>query len=246
MTRSTLFTIAALALIACKNQPPAEDTSTPPDQSYSTVPTQESIEASADADAERREQEAAAAEANKPKEPPPLSDTDKTFVDTAAKAGMAEVDISTAVLEKVKKKTVKEFAQKMIDDHSKANEELKVLCASRNIMLPTEIDEETKTKRDELLKKTGSKLEKAYVDIMLDDHRKAVELFRNESQSGGDPELKQWAGATLPKLEEHLAHVEMLAAGKTYKPKNTGQVSATNPTPTDASAEKTTAPAPSK
>lgn len=246
MTRSTLFTIAALALIACKNQPPAEDTSTPPEASYSTVPTQESIEASADADAERREQEAAEAEANTPKQPPPLSDTDKAFVDTAAKAGMAEVDISTAVVEKVKKKTVKEFAQKMIDDHSKANEELKVLCSSRGIMLPTEIDEETKTKRDELMKKTGSKLEKAYVDIMLDDHRKAVELFRNESQSGGDPELKQWAGATLPKLEEHLQHVEMLAAGKAYKPKNAGQVSGENPPPTDASSGKSTSPAPSK
>ncbi len=235
------LTVVALAGLGCKNQPEARyDSTTPEEQSYGTVPTQEALQTAADEDAARREQEEAdaAAAAAKPKEPPPLSDADKTFVETAAAGGLAEVELSKAALEKAKKATVKDFAQKMIDQHTAANAELASLCTARGITLPSEPDEATKTKRAELEKKTGSKFEKAYVDIMLEDHRKAVELFRTESQSGADAELKAWAGATLPKLEEHLAHVEMLAKGKAYKPATTPPAQASAGTADAAAATK--------
>lgn len=235
MTRSApLLIVVLFALGSCKTAPEARDDPAPAD-AYSTVPTQESLQVTANEDAARREQEeadAAAAAAAAAAKPPQLAEADKTFVDEAAKGGMAEVELSQLALERAKKKTVKDLAQKMVDDHGKANAELAALCNTRGIALPTELDEAAKTRKAELEKKTGSKFEKAYVDIMLEDHRKAVELFRIESQSGGDPELKQWAGATLPKLEEHLSHVEHMAAGKTYKPKPPAQASAETAAPT--------------
>src|SRR5262245_4544164 len=115
MRSATLFTTLVLALFGCKNQPPAEETSMPPDQGYSTVPTQETLQTSADADTQRREQEEAdAAAMAKASGPAPLPAADKTFAETAAKAGIAEVEISSAVLDKMKKKGLKDFAQKMI------------------------------------------------------------------------------------------------------------------------------------
>lgn len=244
---ATLFTLFALALAGCKNAPEARYDETPgQEQAYSTVPTQDALQTAADEDAARREQEeadaAAAAAAKEPPPPPPLGDADKTFIDTAAKASLAEVELSKAALEKAKKATVKEFAQKMIDDHTAANSELAALVTTRGVTLPTEPDEETKKRRTDLEKKSGSKFEKAYVDAMVADHKKAVELFRSQSTSGADPELKQWATTTLPKLEGHLAHAEALAKGKPYKPTDAAQASTDAAAPAPAGTGTTPPP----
>lgn len=223
-------TVVLLLLAGCKPERESEPISPSESQAYSTVPTQESLQTAADEDAARREQEeadAAAAAAKEPPQPPPVPEGDKKFVDTAAKVGMAEVELSKIALEKSKKPAVKDFAQKMIDTHGKANEELKTLCAGRGIELPTELDEAAKRNKTELEGKSGTKLDKAYAAMMLEDHRKAVELFRTESQTGGDPQIKQWAGKMLPTLEEHLAHAEHMVSGKPYKP----DVASTGATP---------------
>jgi putative membrane protein len=161
-----------------------------------------------------------------PEPPKQLADNDKRFVETAAKDGMAEVELGKLAVEKAKKPTVKSFAQMMVDDHSKANEELMGLAKTKNAETPTEMDPAATEKKGQLEKLTGTKFEKQYVSMMVDEHEKAVALFREQSTSGTDPELKDWAARTLPKLEEHLAHAQALKAGKTYKPKNAAQASA--------------------
>lgn len=216
----SLFAVGSLAVAACnKNQ---EQTEPPMDSSMSDAPgqTQPTVEPTP---TEPPPEEPAA---TKPEPPKQLADNDKTFVEHAAKGGMAEVELSKLALEKAKKQTVKDFAQKMIDDHGKANEELTTLARSKNAEVPAEMDPAAVEKKATLEKLTGSKFEKQYVTIMLDDHKKAVELFREQSTGGTDPELKDWAAKTLPKLEEHLAHVEAMKAGKPYKPKNAAQASA--------------------
>lgn len=248
MTRTApLFTLAiSLAAFGCKNQPEAGYDNQAPggEQAYSTVPTQDALQTAADEDAARREQEeadAAAAAAAKPATPPPLNDADKKFVDDATLGGLAEVDLSKAALEKSKKDSVKEFAQKMIDDHTKAGSELAAFASGRGITVPTEPDELTKQRRADLEKKTGSKFDKAYIDAMLQDHRKAVELFRTQSTTGTDPDLKNWASTTLPTLEQHLAHVEALSKGKTYKAPADNAATASTGTATTDTAKPTPA-----
>lgn len=239
MTRTApLFSLLVLSLASfgCKNQPEAGYDNTAPggEQAYSTVPTQDALQTAADEDAKRREQEEADAAAAAAAKPAALNDADKKFVDDATLGGLAEVELSKAALEKAKKATVKDFAQKMIDDHTKANSELAAFASGRGITVPTEPDELTKQRRTDLEKKTGSKFEKAYVDAMLEDHRKAVELFRTQSTSGTDPDLKNWASTTLPTLEMHLAHVEALSKGKAYKPPATNAAQAGTTTDTAA------------
>jgi len=138
---------------------------------------------------------------------------DHHFVTDAAAGGMAEVELGKLAANKATKDEVKKFGQRMADDHGKANDELKSLATSKSITLPSTIDAKHRATIDRLSKLSGEAFDKAYVQEMLKDHEKDVAAFRTESISGKDPELKAWAGRTLPTLEEHLKLVQDLNRG---------------------------------
>jgi putative membrane protein len=138
---------------------------------------------------------------------------DQQFVINVAKDGMAEVELGKLAAEKASKDDVKKFAQRMVDDHSKANDELKTLAQNKNITLPTAIDAKHKTHLDSMSKLSGEAFDRAYAKDMLADHQKAVAAFRTESKSGKDADVKAWAAKTLPTLEEHLKQAQELNRG---------------------------------
>jgi putative membrane protein len=129
---------------------------------------------------------------------------DTTFVTKAARGGMAEVELGKLATEKASSPDVKEFGQKMVDDHGKANDELKSLAQSKNITLPADLSAADKAKHDRLSKLSGEAFDRAYMREMLNDHRTDVNEFRHESQAGRDADIKSWASKTLPTLEGHL------------------------------------------
>jgi len=132
------------------------------------------------------------------------SDADHQFVMEAARGGMAEVELGQLASQKAQSDQVKQFAQRMVQDHGKANDELKSLAQQKNITLPTELDAKHKATHDRLSKLSGAQFDRAYMQDMLQDHRKDVNDFRKESQSGKDPDVKAFAAKALPTLEEHL------------------------------------------
>src|ERR1051326_6076917 len=69
-----------------------------------------------------------------------LASADETFVTKAAQGGLAEVKLGTLATQKASNADVKAFGQQMVDDHSKANDELKQLASTKGITLPTDID----------------------------------------------------------------------------------------------------------
>jgi putative membrane protein len=138
---------------------------------------------------------------------------DHHFVMDAANGGLAEVELGRLAAEKAGKDDVKKFGQRMVDDHGKANDELKTLAQSKQITLPAAPDAKHKATIDRLSKLTGDAFDRAYVQEMLKDHEKDVAAFRAESRSGKDPEVKAWAGKTLPTLEEHLKMIQDLNRG---------------------------------
>jgi putative membrane protein len=133
-----------------------------------------------------------------------LSAADKDFVMKAANGGMAEVAGGQTAVQKATNADVKTFGQRMVDDHGKANDELKQLATTKGLALPTAPDAEHQKKLDELSKKTGKAFDKAYMDDMVKDHEKDVAEFQKESTSAQDPDLKNWVTKTLPTLQDHL------------------------------------------
>ncbi len=143
------------------------------------------------------------------KDPPAAkSGSDNTFVMNAAKGGMAEVELGKLAVQKASSDQVKQFGQRMVDDHGKANDELKALAQQKNITVPSEIDAKHKAEIDRLSKLSGAAFDREYMRAMLMDHRKDVNEFRVESKSGKDADVKAWAAKTLPTLEEHLKQAQ--------------------------------------
>ncbi|MEP6769406.1 MAG: DUF4142 domain-containing protein [Acidobacteriota bacterium] len=143
---------------------------------------------------------------------------DSKFVMDAAKGGMAEVEMGRMAAEKASNAEVKQFGQKMVDDHSKANDELKQVASAKGIALPSAVDPAQKAAMDKMGKLSGDAFDKAYVADMVKDHKKDVAEFQKEANSGKDPDMKAFAGKTLPTLQEHLKMVQELNAKMAGKP----------------------------
>jgi putative membrane protein len=151
--------------------------------------------------------------------------SDQMFVTKAAKGGLAEVQLGQLAADKASSDQVKQFGQRMVSDHSKANDELKSLAQKKNITLPTDLDPQDKATHDRLSKLSGAAFDRAYMQHMLADHRKDVNEFKRESTAGKDPDVKAWAEKTLPTLEEHLK----LAQDTTKAVGTSGSKSGANP-----------------
>ena len=141
-----------------------------------------------------------------------MSSADSTFANKAAQGGMAEVKLGELAKEKASSQAVKDFGQKMIDDHTKANDELKQVAARDGITLPTSIDAKDQATYDRLSKLSGAEFDKAYMRDMVSDHRTDVNEFKRESERGTNPNLKSFAAKTLPTLEQHLNMAESTEA----------------------------------
>lgn len=137
---------------------------------------------------------------------------DVKFTVTAANGGMTEVQVSKLALIKSSNQDVTMFAQMMVKDHSKANDELKGLAASKNITLPATINDDSQKKYDKLSGEIGKDFDKDYADMMVDDHKSTVDLFKSEADNGNDSAIKAWATATIPTLEHHLEMADSLKA----------------------------------
>jgi len=130
------------------------------------------------------------------------------FMMEAAKGGMAEVELSRLALTKAQNAEVKQFAQRMVQDHTNANTELKQLAGKKNVALPTELDAAHKSMADRISKLSGAEFDKEYVNAMVQDHEKDVNLFRTQSESGTDADAKAFAAKTLPTLQMHLKMIQ--------------------------------------
>ena len=104
-----------------------------------------------------------------------------------------------------------QVGERMVNDHSKANDELKQIASSKGVDLPNDLNAKDKMLKERLSKLSGDSFDKAYMQNMVKDHRKDVAEFSKESRSASDPEVKQFAGKTLPTLKEHLQKAESIA-----------------------------------
>jgi putative membrane protein len=140
---------------------------------------------------------------------------DTKFMKEAAEGGMAEVALGQLAAEKASSSEVKKFGQRMVDDHSKANDELKQLASQKNVDLPKDLSAKDKATKAMLEKLSGEQFDQAYMKDMVKDHKKDVSDFRRESKSAQDPDVKKFAAETLPTLEDHLKQAESVATPMT-------------------------------
>jgi putative membrane protein len=136
---------------------------------------------------------------------------DNHFMQKAAQGGMAEVELGQLAQQNGQSQEVKDFGKKMVDDHGKANDELKQVASQQGVSLPTTMDAKDQALKDKLSKMQGAEFDKAYMQAMVKDHKKDVAEFKKEANSGNNQSVKDFAGKTLPTLESHLQMAESVS-----------------------------------
>jgi putative membrane protein len=136
--------------------------------------------------------------------------TDSDFLKEAGLGGMAEVEMGKLASTKAANAEVKKFAQMMVTDHSKANEELKALASRKGVTIPAELDSSHKATLDGLRSQVGADFDTEYVEAMVDDHEKDVKAFEDKAKNATDPDIKAFAEKTLPVLKKHLEAIKAI------------------------------------
>jgi len=159
---------------------------------------------------EKKDSTETAEEANDQKFDDTKLEDDTEFAVAAADGGMFEVELGKLAEKKAVSKDVKDFGAMMVKDHSKANDEFKALAAQKNITLPDSLSEDKRKKYNDLAEKKGMDFDKAYVSLMVDDHKEDIKEFEEASKDSKDAEIKAWAAGKLPTLNQHLETVQNL------------------------------------
>lgn len=136
---------------------------------------------------------------------------DKDFMINAASGGIAAVDMARVALDKSTSPAIKEHAQHVLNDHTKANDELRKIATSKGITLADVPNANDKAMVDKISATPASEFDKIYIqEAGVKAHQEMQTLFRNESTNGLDPDIKAFAARTLPTVETHLKQSEKI------------------------------------
>jgi len=139
-----------------------------------------------------------------------VTDDIRDFAQKAATGGMMEVELGNIAQKNSSTQQIKDFGKMMVDDHSKANQQLKDLASVKNINLPTLVTSDQQQDIDKLSKKTGADFDKAYVSMMIDDHKKDIKEFKDAEGKAKDADIKNFISNTLPVLQKHLDAIQAI------------------------------------
>lgn len=134
----------------------------------------------------------------------PVDKETADFAVAAANGGMMEVELGKLAQQNGASQRVKDFGKMMVDDHTKVNDQLKSLASSKNITLPANLGNDAQKHVNDLGKKTGKDFDKAYMNMMIDDHKKDIKDFEKAGKDLKDSDIKNLALQSLPTLQKHL------------------------------------------
>ena len=132
-----------------------------------------------------------------------VSSRDKSFLEDAAKGGLFEVMLGKLAIERASSPAVRQFGERMVRDHSKANKELQALASERGITLPTKpgIGQTLSYKRLEMLH--GRQFDRAYAKAMQKDHDADMKTFDKALNGADDPDVRAFASKTYITIHQH-------------------------------------------
>jgi putative membrane protein len=133
-----------------------------------------------------------------------ITQHDTKFAVDATNIGMMEIALGNVAQQNAMRKDVKDFGAMMVKDHTGAGDELKKIADAKHITLPTSLSADDQKKVDDMKAKTGNSFDKAYIDMMIDGHKKAADEFQDEIKQGSDADLRAFATKTLDVIHTHL------------------------------------------
>lgn len=135
---------------------------------------------------------------------------DRKFVEDAAIGGMAEVQLGQLAAQRAQDPAVRDFANRMVSDHTPANQRLMTIASTVGITPPEKLDFMHRRTVKKLTKDEAKDFDKDYIESQVSDHKKMIELMEEQMEDGQNAELKQYATDLLPRLREHLQMAQRL------------------------------------
>ena len=133
-----------------------------------------------------------------------LSSSDRKFIKEAAQGDLAEVQLGQLASQRGASDAVKQFGQRMVQDHTQTINQLQQLAIQKGITLPKNMAKVDQKLRQQLSKLSGASFDRAYINHMVEDHTEDVSSYQRQAQQGQDSNLKAYAAQTVPILQEHL------------------------------------------
>lgn len=141
-----------------------------------------------------------------------LSAADTVFIENAAQGGMAEIQMGKTAVGKSTDDKVKALAQRIVDDHTKADAALKTLAESKKVSFPSSPTKDAQKENDKLQSMKVSGFDQAWSKAMVKDHQDAIKMFTQEGKDTKDTDIQQFVKSNLPTLKSHLDAAQQLAA----------------------------------
>ena len=136
---------------------------------------------------------------------------DKMFVKNAMQGGMAEVQLGQMTLQKTNNDQVKQFAQRMIDDHTKMNDQMKPVAQQLGVDVPRQVSKKDRATMAKLEALSGPAYDQAYIKDMVKDHKQDLSDFQMEASSGQDQTVKDAASQGSKVIAQHLQMAQQMA-----------------------------------
>lgn len=136
---------------------------------------------------------------------------DKMFLREATEGGLAEIELGKLAVEKGESSEVKEFGQKMVEEHTKLNADLAEVADSIGMMLPKKMGKDDKAEYDKLSALSGEEFDKEYIAYMMKDHHKNLHEFRIASNTTSETALRTAADNGARMIRQHMILVDRMA-----------------------------------
>jgi putative membrane protein len=139
---------------------------------------------------------------------------DKAFVKKALEGNVGEIEMGKLALQKSNDDQVKQFAQRMVDDHGKMQDELKPAAEQMGVKVPEGPSKSQMKSMDKMKALSGDAFDQAYIKDMVKDHKGDDNDFKMEAQSTQNPQLKQMVMQSDQTIESHLQQIQQIAKSK--------------------------------
>ena len=128
----------------------------------------------------------------------------------AAEGGISEVQLGQLAQQKASSSQVKQFGQRMVQDHNQANTKLMQVFQQKGVTPPATVGARYTAMREQLASLSGAQFDRQYMSRMVEDHTEDVSNFQREISTGKDPQVRAWASQTLPALQKHLQEAKTI------------------------------------
>lgn len=146
-------------------------------------------------------------------QPQPKRIDERKFLQEAALNDLTEIAMGKLAVEKGADDAIKQYGQKLVDDHTKADADLKQMTGG-HVDIPDALDSKHQGRVDKLAKLSGPQFDKAFLKDQVKFHEQNVRDFQDEATNGSNVQVKNYASKNLPTLQQHLEQAKELSKEK--------------------------------